>query len=73
MQKRNARLGRGTTAPKLDGGEDLVFHDPSAVGLALVRTAAVVLRARGDLVRITPEWVDAHIRPARPRPVERKQ
>lgn len=43
------------------------IRDAGTVGLALVRAAATVLHTSGELVRVTPEWVDAHVRTARHR------
>ena len=43
------------------------IRDPAVAGLALVRAAAAVLHRRGDLVQITPDWVEAYVRADRSR------
>lgn len=67
MGKKQDERVRGNGDGRNGTDERIILQDPSAVGVTLVRTAAAVLRAEGVLVRLTPEWVDAHVRPDRRR------
>lgn len=72
-------MNKNRTGDRLDRDARDVVHcsqvirDPAAAGLALVRAASAVLHHRGDLVQITPRWVEAYVRVDRTRDIKEEQ
>lgn len=72
MPGTDARSSRPVNRVALECAADSggLLRNAGAAGVALVWAAAAVLHGQGELVRITPSWVDAHVRARRPERME---